>query len=69
MKSLSATGSIRLPRAEEPNRRASGPSSRSLAAAIARITIRQRFDASGKAPANGIRTALSRSAGVHRIRP
>ena len=69
MKSLSATGSITLPSADAPNRRARGPSSRSVVAAIARMTIRHAVETSGKATASGMRTTLSRSAVVQRSRP
>ncbi len=57
------------PMDELPKRRAICPSSRSLAAAAPSNPRRDPFETNGNAMASGMRTALRRSAVVHRARP
>jgi hypothetical protein len=70
MNSLSAIGSITGPNGEPPSRRATGPSSRSVAAAAATMAMRQLvLGIRRNAPARGMRTQLIRSAQDHGTRP
>src|SRR5262245_52267510 len=67
MNSLSAIGSRIAPNADDPNRRAIGPSRRSVAAATATIvTLAQTSSARRNSTASGRRTAVRTSAAVQR---